>query len=118
MKILHYARNTLITAYFAGYFVKRLVSAVVRDNFYNYTDDFLRRYPELNVGDLVSTGCFEVSPASQVLFSAATAAVAPETVGWIIEKFVDPERPGSIVWYRVLFPTGPLWISQSWVIKI
>jgi hypothetical protein len=65
----------------------------------------------------IETDIYDNVPASTVLLGSPVRFIRSGTVGWVVEKYADKKRPGSIVVYRVLFPDGIFWISQYWLKK-
>lgn len=116
MKIFEKLKNAVTAAYYAGYAFK-VVSRIFLKEFFPFEEDtdFYDRYPPIEVGRLVETDKHDKIPATETLFGNKTKLVAAATNGWVIDKYVDKNRPGSIVVYRILFPEGVFWVSQCWI---
>ena len=115
-KIVDNIKNYLTIPYYTGYLALILTDLLFKsfDNKENY---YFKQYPVYSIGDLITTDSLCLTPVSVVIVGPFTRMIPQKTAGFVVERHNDKSRPGSLVIYRVLFPEGLFWVSQTWLNK-
>lgn len=109
--------NFLAGVYYTGYAVKVISRIFLKEIFpFSFDDDLYRQYPCINIGEIVETDKYDKVPVSDTLLGTK-ARMLQSSMGWVIDRYIDEDKPGSIIVYRVLFPEGVFWVSQCWLRK-
>lgn len=118
-KIVDNIKNYLTVSYYAGYLTLVIADALFKSTFklHGKENYYFKQYPSYDIGDLIQTDAFCLTPASVIILGSFTKMIPQKTAGWVVERHVDKSRPGSLVIYRVLFPEGLFWVSQTWLNK-